>query len=147
MRRKRGYTFVEVLFAVFLVACSAAIVAATLPVANVSRARASLLNKASGLAQKQLEAIRGLGYANATVGQLSSFGLIDSTTPVETNTYAFSNVDAPALDNPARILPGGTGTVLIEQAELDLRRIVVTVRWNERGRNRTYVIGTLLANL
>lgn len=146
-RRKRGFSFIEVLFAVFLVAISASIVAATLPLSTNARARADMNNKATGLVQKQLEAIRGLGYQNATATQLLSNGLIDSTTPVATNTYAFSNSDGAALDNPSRILPSGAGTVLVEQVDLDLRRVTVTVTWVDRGSTRSVTDGTLIANL
>lgn len=147
MSKRRGFSFVEVLFAIFLVGVAASIVAASMPIATVSRERADLMNKATGLAQKQLESIRGMGYANATATQLAAAGLIDSTATVATNTYSFTNSDSANLDNPARILPAGTGRVSIEQVGLDLRRIIVTVGWTERGRQRNVTVGTLVANL
>lgn len=143
----KGFSLIEVLFAVFLVALCAVIVAASMPLANKARIRADQYNKALNLAQKQLEAIRGKGYANATPSQLFALGLIDSTSPVATNTYSFTNSDSAALDNPARILPNGMGTVLVEQADLDLRRVIVTVQWNDQGTNRQVQLGTLIANL
>ncbi len=146
-RRQRGFSLIEVLFAIFLASLSAMILAASMPVANNSRARADLQNKATGLAQKQLEAIRGLGYPNATASQLYSRGLIDSATPVSTDTYSFSNVDLAQLDNPANVLPSGTGTVTVSQVDLDLRSVVVTVRWVDRGTNKLIRVGTLVANL
>ena len=147
MKRRKGFSFVEVLFAVFLVAMSASIVVATMPIANKSRAKADYNNKATGLAEKQLEAIRGLGYSNCTPTALLTNGMIDSVTPISTNTYSFTNSDTTALDNPARILPTGTGKVLIEQPDLDLRRVIVTISWVERGATRTVTVGTLIANL
>ena len=151
MKKKRqlqqAFALIEVLFAFGLVAVSALIVAATMPVATTSRAKANLQYKAMGLAQKQIEAIQGLGYANATSSQLLSFNLIDSSTAVSTNTYLFSNADSGARDNPARILPNGTGTVKVEQADIDLRRVVVTVNWTDRGVAKSYTLGTLIANL
>jgi hypothetical protein len=118
-----------------------------MPVANRARIRADLYNKAMNLAQKQVEAIRGKGYANATSSQLLSQGLIDSETAVATNTYAFTNSDSAALDNPSLVLPSGAGTVLVEQADLDLRRVVVTVTWVDSGVIKSLKIGTLVANL
>jgi type II secretory pathway pseudopilin PulG len=138
---------IEVVFAIFLVATGAAIIAATMPISNSSRAKADLQNKAVGLAQKQLEAVRGLGYANITAGQLYSYGLIDSTTPISTNTYSFTNTDYSSYDNPSRVLPTGTGWVKIEQVDLDLRQITIGVTWNDRGTTRSYTLGTLVANL
>lgn len=147
MKRRRGFSFIEVLFAVFLVAVSASIVTASLPLATQTRARADYNNKATGLVQKELEAIRGAGYQNATAAQLYANGLIDSMTTIAPNTYSFTNADSPALDNPSRILPSGTGKVLVEQVDLDLRRVTVTVTWSDRGTTKTMTDGTLIANL
>jgi type II secretory pathway pseudopilin PulG len=147
MRRNKGQSMIEVLFAVFLVGVSASIVIASLPIATMSRTKADLSNKATGLAQKQLEAIRGLGYANATASQLAANGLIESDTPIEGNTYSFTNIDAAAHDNPALILPGGTGRVTLEQADIDLRRVIVRIDYLDRGQPRSIQLGTLIANL
>jgi prepilin-type N-terminal cleavage/methylation domain-containing protein len=144
---RSGFSFIEVLFAIFLVGLAASIVTATLPIANTSRARADMQNKAVGLAQKELEAVKGLGYANATAAQLYAYGLIDSTTPVAGTTYSFTNVDTAVLDNPSRLLPGCTATLTVTQPQIDLRQVTVTVTWNERGKTRTFTTGTLIANL
>ena len=147
MRKKRGFSLIEVLLAIFLVVVCAFIVAATMPIANTSRAKASDLDKAMGLAQKQLEAIRGVGYANVTPAQLVSYGLIDSATPTATNTYSFTNSDSANLDNPARILTNGSGSVVVEQLDVDLRRVTVNVTWRDRVKYKTFSVGTLIANL
>lgn len=143
----RAFTLIEVLFAVFLVGVSASIVVVTMPSATQSRIKADLNNKATSMAQKQLEAIRGMGYANVSASQLAAAGLIDSATPVATNTYSFTNVDAARLDNPSLILPNGVGRVTIQQVDIDLRQVIVTVSWNDRGTTRTLTLGTLVANL
>lgn len=148
MSRKQGFSLVEVLFAIFLASLCALVLAAGMPIANSSRARADMYNKATGLAQKQIEAIRSLGYPNATATQLANAGLIDSTTPVEgTDIYSFTNVDTVALDNPSRILPGGVGRIRLEQVDLDLRRVTIEVRWVDRGTTKSIRLGTLIANL
>jgi len=146
-KKRRGTTLVEVLFAVFLVAVGAVVVAATMPVASASRAKSDLYNKATGLAQKQLEAIRGAGYGNITATQLYALGLIDSTEPIEDDTYSFSNSDLASLDSPALVLPSGKGYVSVEQLDLDLRKVVVKVEWDWRGEKRTVTVGTTVANL
>lgn len=146
-KRRRGFTLIEVLFAIFLVGVAASIVTATLPIANTSRARADMQNKAVGLAQKELEGIRGAGYANTSATQLYSLNLIDSPTPVSGSTYSFTNVDTLALDNPARLLPSCTAAVTITQPSIDLKQVTVTVTWIERGTTRTFTTGTLIANL
>lgn len=146
-RNRRGTTLIEVLFAVFMLLACAAVLSATAPVATLSRYKAELSNKAAGIAQKQLEAIKAQGYANAAASQLVTFGLIDSATEVATNTYSFTNSDSANLDNPAKVLPSGTGTVKIEQITTDLRRVTITVNWNERGTARSFTVGTLIANI
>lgn len=146
-KRTRGHTLVEILFAVALLGICALIMAATMPMANTTRARADLNNRASSLAQKELEAIKSLGYANATSTQMFANGLIDSTTTVATNTYAWTNSDTAATDNPAKILPSGTATVRVDQVETNLRSVVVTVKWVERGKSRSVTLGTLIANI
>ncbi len=143
----RGNTMMEMLFAILLVGVCAVILMASMPVATTSREKAELHNRAMALAQKELEAIRGLGYANINASTLASRGLIDNTTAVATNTYTFTNVDSTALDNPARILPSGQGFVIVEQADLDLRRVTVYVQWTTGGQTYEYRIGTLVANL
>lgn len=147
-RRRRGFSLLEVLFAMILVATSVVIIGAAMPTANGSRHRADLNNKATSMAQKALEAIRGLGYAALTPAMLKSAGMIDSETPVEgTNTYSFTNVDTSAFDNPALVLPQGQGFVTLEQVDLDLRSIVIEVRYVDRDRPKTVRIGSLVANL
>jgi hypothetical protein len=140
---------IEVLFALFLLMTAALIVAATTPVATVSRNTSKLEDKAMDLAQKQVEAIRGAGYANANPTQLVSLGLIDSTNAIGTdpNLFGFTNSDSANLDNPGTVLPNGTGTVEVDQLNLNLVRITVTVSWSDRGNQQSYTLGTLMANL
>lgn len=146
-KRQGGFSLIEVLFAIFLSAMCALVLAAGMPIANSSRARADYYNKATGLAQKQIEAIRTIGYPNATASQLATVGLIDSAEPIATNTFSFTNVDSASLDNPARILPSGTGRVTLEQIDLDLRRVTVEIRWMDRSVQKSVKVGTLIANL
>jgi hypothetical protein len=137
----------EVLFAIFLIAAGAFIVAATMPISNVSRQEAQYADKAMDLAQKQIEAIRVGGFSDANATELTALGLIDSSNPVATNTYTFTNSDSANLDNPALVLPNGTGTVKIESLSLTLTRITVTVNWTNSGVAQSYSLGTLIANL
>ena len=145
--RRSGVTLIEVLFAMFLVVTCAMIVSATMPIADVARGKADLLSKATGLGQKQLEAIRGVGYANLNPSALAGYGLIDSPTAIGSNTYSFSNSDSAKLDNPAKILPTGTGTVQLNQIATNLIQVIVTVKYSDNQRNRSITLGTVVANL
>lgn len=146
-RLNKASTLLEVLFAVFLVAVCATILAASMPTASRSQRVADLNNKATNLGQKELEAIRSLGYANLTPSQLLAAQLIDSISPTAANTYAFTNTDGGVNDSVAQRLPAGTSTVTIEQVDLDLRRVTVTVSYVYRGSARSVRLGTLVANL
>ena len=147
MKRKRGYTLIEVLFAIFIVLTCAMIVAATMPIANVSRSKSMDLQRAMSIAQKELEGIQGEGFANITATQLHTDGYIDSTTPVGTNTYSCTNTDSANADSPAQVLTNGTGTVKLTQVNLNMVQVVVTITWRDRVQNKSYSVGTLVANL
>lgn len=146
-RSRRGTTLVEVMFAAFMLLLCAAVLSATTPIASLSRYKAEQSNKAAGIAQKQLEAIKAAGYANASASQLVTFGLIDNTTALPDSSYSFTNSDSANLDNPAKVLPLGTGKVKLEQLATDLRRVTVTVTWDQRGTTRSFSVGTLIANI
>lgn len=151
MKRKRAASILEVLFAVFVALTCMLVVGATMPMATVTRGKSDNLAKATSLAQKQLEAVRALGYPNLTGTGMMSRSLVDSATPTGTNTWSFTNVDNGPVDSPAQVLPAGTGSITIEQADIDLRRVTVVVTWTEvRGATtgtRTLRLGTLIANL
>lgn len=148
-RRRHGFSLIEVLFAIFISAICAVILASAMPAANNSRGRADLNGRAASLAQKMIEAVRGLGYPNATPTMLYNNGLLDSVTPIPgtTDTYSFTNVDSTKFDNPSRILPQGEGRITLENVDIDLRRVTVEVRWMARGRQMSVRVGTLIANL
>lgn len=142
-----GFTFVEVILSVFLVSCLAGIVTAAMPVATLSRSKAENSDRAVALAQKEMESVRGVGYANLTGANLLADDLIDSTNTNAAGAFSFTDVDAGVNDSAGATLASGTGTVLVEQADTELRRVTVTVGWTERGRARAYSLSTLVANL
>jgi hypothetical protein len=118
-----------------------------MPVATASRVRADMNNKATSLAQQQMEAIRGAGYANLAPDKLVTATLIDSTSPVSANKYRFTNNANTQRDNPANILPAGKGYVTITQYSTDVKEVVVEVEYSDRGTTRTIRLATLVANL
>ena len=145
--KQQAFSLVEVLFGIFLAGLCATVLAATMPVANNSRQKANYQNVALSIAQKQMESLRSLGYPNLTSERLLSTGVIDSSTPVATNTYSFTNIDAGAYDSPSLKLPSGQGRLIVEQVGIDLRRVTIQLTWTEAGRQKSIQIGTLVANL
>ena len=146
-KRQAAFSLIENLFGIFLVGMAAAIMAATLPLAHSSRARADLLNKATGIAEKQLELIKNAGYQNATPSKLYDLGLLDTPAPAGNGMYPFTNVDNGAYDAPSQVLPNGKGFVGITSVSADLTEVTVLVTWNDRGKIRSVTASTFLANL
>jgi type II secretory pathway pseudopilin PulG len=146
-RRKNGFTLVEVMLSVFMVTCAGAILASAMPAATVSRMKGNYLNKAANFAQKEIELMKAQTYSNLTDTKLYASDLIDNTTPIATNTYSCNNTDAAVGDRVTDLLPSGTASVKIEQMDIELKRITLTVNWREKGRNRSYSVASLVANL
>ncbi len=135
------------MLSVFMVTCAGAILASAMPAATVSRMKGNYLNKAANFAQKEVELMKAQTYSNLTAAKIYSADLIDSTSPIATNTYSCNSTDAAVGDRVSDILPNGTASVKIEQVDLELKRITLTVNWSEKGRSRSYVVGSLVANL
>ena len=146
-RKNRGLSVVEAMLSVFMVASAGAILASAMPVATVSRTKANYMNKAANFAAKEIELMKAQTYPNLSAAKLLAADCIDSTTPVASNTYSCNSTDAAVGDRVTDILPNGTATVKLEQVDIELRRITLTVSWTEKGRTRTYVAASLVANL
>lgn len=140
-----GFSLVEILFSVFLLSFCSLIVVSTMPIATSSRLKSDFVGKATSLGSRELENVRACGYSRLTPDGLAKRGLIGSTNPVGPNTYSFTSVGAADNDSPAQVLPGGRGTVLLEDVTAYVRRAIVTVSWTERDKTRSIQIGTMLA--
>jgi Tfp pilus assembly protein PilV len=146
-KRNKGFSIIEAMLSVFMVTCAAAILTSAMPAATVSRMKGNYLNKAANFSQKEIELMKAQTYANLTATKLLAADLIDSSTPVSSNTFSCNSTDAASGDRVSDILPSGTATVKVEQVDIELKRITVTVNWVERGRNRSYAVASLVANL
>lgn len=143
----RGFTLIEALFATFLVAVCAAIIAATVPIANSSRGRADMANVALNIGQQQMEAVRGVGFPNITPSALSSAGLLDGTSPDPNGRYAFHGSDSANFGAPRQLLPEGKGWLRLENIGFDLKKITVTIEWLDRGATKSITLCSLVGNL
>lgn len=145
-RKRTGNTLVEVMFAVFLALVCAMIFAAAMPTAAASRVKADNYNTAVNIAQRQMEALKAVDPA-LRADQLFAAGLIDSVTPISTNTWSFTNVGIAGRDNAASVLKNGTARVTIELLAVELRRVTVRIDWVEKGQPRNVTLATLVADL
>lgn len=144
--RQAGNTLIEVMFAVFLALVCAMIFAAAMPTAAASRKKADNYNTAISIAERQLEALKGVD-PGLKPDQLYAAGLIDSTSTVGTDTWAFTQVGSLTNDNAAKVLQNGVAQIKIELVDIELRRVTVTVDWKERGQDRNVTLSTLVADL
>lgn len=156
-RVRRGHTLVEVMFAAYLALTCCLIFASTVPVANRSRGRAEFNSIATSLAQKQLEMVKGLGYAKLDPTSLYSSGIVQSTGAVDlkaagltTGTasgYESTNLDSGQKDTAANALPSGRSFIELSDVDIDLRQVSVLVFWKDNGNVRSVEVTSLVANL
>lgn len=99
-----GFTLVEVMLVVFVLALTALIFAATVPTSQISRIKAAHMSYAVNLARQTIEEKRSAGYTNLLVGT--------------------SEVSIPAD------LPGAQQTTTITQYAPNIKKIEVTVTWS-----------------
>jgi len=104
-RRSAGFTLVEVLLVVFIVALTAFMLAATFPTAQISRIKATHTSYALSLAQQKVEEIKSAGYANIQI------------TP-------------EAVTTPLAEIPNGTQTVMVTQYAANIKKISVSIVWS-----------------
>ena len=156
-RKQQGHTLIEAMFAAMLALACCLLFAATVPVANRSRGRAELTSVATSLAQKQLEMVKGLGYAKLTSDSLYSAGIVQSTTAVDLKAagltdqtmsgYETTSLDIGKKDTAAITLPSGRSFVQITDTSIDLKQVAIRVFWKDNGKNRSTEVTSLVANL
>ncbi len=145
-RRRSGFSLMEVVLSIFLLGVVAVVFGALYPVAERLSGGAKYRATALMLAERRMEAVKLLGYGNLNYDGLRAYGLIDAQP--NTSPFSFTNTDNTRNESPARMLPQGTGQIVIEDTEWDVRRVVVRVSWMDRnGRQQTVELRTLVTNL
>lgn len=158
-KRVRGFTLIEVLFGITLLGVAATAFAAMYPISARLQASARNRAQAARIAQREMESLRRLPFGNlVNIAQLqiASPAVID--TSALTPPYSFTNIAADGSNTVASLLPSGTGTVMIEDVsatdpsavsllQTNLRRLTVTVSWDDRGKTRSVVVSSLVSYL
>ncbi len=140
----RGFTVAELMLTVGLLGVLVLAYAALMPAGIRTGAHASRRQVATEIAQSVLERARLAEYNNLTYDGLKQYGLI-ATTP-EASPFALSTAN-PATLNPSLVLPQGSGTIQVEDVGYDVRRVTVTIRWQDANSPaRSVVMATLVTN-
>ncbi len=104
VRKRDGFTLIEAMLVMLVLALSALMYTATFPTSQISRMKAVHMSYAVSLAQQKIEELRSAGYSAVMVGD-----------PVET---------------PLTDLPSGVQTMSVTQYAPNIKKIEVTVTWS-----------------
>ncbi len=149
VRKKRsngGFSLIEVLISAFVVGLTATLLGATFPTGDRSRLMASNESTAISIAQRQIEVLRSIGYSSLTESRLIDLGIIEEDEHSD-DGFNFSNSNSGVNDSAYSSLPDGRAYLKMDQVEIDLKEVIVTVSWRDNGRTRTVRVGTMVANL
>jgi type IV pilus assembly protein PilV len=120
---KPGFTLIEVMVSIFLVALGAIMYTALMPMAAKGSQMVSNYQQASSLAQNKIDEIRAVGYGRIDYADLLAAGIIDSSPT--SSPYCFT-----AQGGLATIFPGATGTIAISDFSPTIKQVTVTVTWS-----------------
>ncbi|MDH7482043.1 MAG: prepilin-type N-terminal cleavage/methylation domain-containing protein [Armatimonadota bacterium] len=101
--KQDGFTLVEVLLVIFVLALTALILAAVFPSSQVSRIKAAHLSYAVSLAHQKVEELRSAGYSGVLV--------------------------SPTVETPLPELPNGVQRITVSQYAPNIKKIEVSITW------------------
>ena len=140
-RSRRGFTWLELLVAIFIVAMSGAIFAGLLPMAGKTQMMAGNYQQAASLLQHKLDQLRAVGYGRLNYDELSDAGIVDASP--SNLPYEFDQVD-----NLTSVFKSATGTIAIATYSSDIKKVTVTITWSGsamRQGNGTLSVEALIA--
>lgn len=117
-----GFSLVEVVIGIFILAMTATIFGALVPSALKTGKMMGNHQQAASLVQHKVDQLRGVGYGRLTYAELKNAGIVDSS-PTG-SPYSFKTVDGLAS-----LFVGVTGTVEVADAGANVRRVTVTITW------------------
>ncbi len=136
MKKRRGFTFIELILAIFLFSFGIISVLQVFPINRRFLTQSSMQTQASFLAAEQMENMRSVAYADLTVGAYEPNATLPGT--IGAFAAAFQRTTVVSLIN---------GTYASTGTDIGLKKIVVTVSWSENNATRTYVLTSYANNL
>jgi type II secretory pathway pseudopilin PulG len=149
-RRKRGFTLLDLLFGMFVLAVGSLSLAALLPVLSRSGHLSHAGSQAVQIASRQIEQLRIVKYENLVPEVLLQLGLVDTIQEdPETGEVVMRFSRIPGDDGTqfrvSSLLRDGIGEVRLEEPSPNVREVKVTVRWrSESGRPQEITLTTLV---
>jgi type II secretory pathway pseudopilin PulG len=135
-RRNAGFTLLEAVIAIFVLAATATVFFAMLPTAVKTGKMVGNHQQAASLVQHKIDQMRGIGYGRLTYTEMRDAGVIDSAPA--TSPYSFKAVDG--LDE---IYVTPTATITVSDYSTEVRQVTVTLTWT--GSHAQQGNGTLTA--
>jgi prepilin-type N-terminal cleavage/methylation domain-containing protein len=125
MHKKAGYSLIEVMVALFLVATGTIAFGAMVPMASRSARMNANYQQAVSLAQHKVDQCRAVGWGRLTYTELQAAGIIDASPT--TSPYRFDGVDQ--LDGTGGVFPDATGTLTVTDFSSTVRQVTATIVW------------------
>ena len=124
MKRKHGYTLVEVMVALFLIAMGAIMYSAMMPMAAKGSRMVSNYTQACSLVQHKIDQLRAVGYGRLDYTDLAASPDIIDASPA-TSPFSFTTIDSLSAIYPN----GATGTIAIADFSSVVKQVTVTLTW------------------
>ena len=124
IRRKPGYTLIEVMVSLFVVSMGAIMYTSMLPMAAKGSRMVGNYQQASSLVQHKIDQLRAVGYGRLDYTDLlASLDIIDASPG--SSPYSFTTIDGLSS-----IYPGATGTIAISDYSSNIKQVTVTLTWS-----------------
>jgi prepilin-type N-terminal cleavage/methylation domain-containing protein len=140
--QKRGFSLVEVVVAVFLLAMAVLMFGAFYPTAARASRMSGNHSQAISEVQHKVDQLRAVGYGRLTYSELKAAGIIDASP--SSLPYRFSGVDGLA-----NLLPGAVGTIDVTPAGTDLMQVKIKITWSgapSKAMEGSHEVTILIAN-
>ena len=121
-RRRRGFSLIEVMVSLFMVAAAASMFFAIVPSASKTGKMVGNYQQATSLVQHKIDQLRGVGYGRLTYSELLAAGIIDASP--NASPFKFNTVDSLST-----IYRNATTTLAVSDFDGSVKQVTVTLTW------------------
>ncbi len=120
--KKGGFTLVEAMVAMIIIASAAGVFFALMPMSFKTGKMVGSYQQASSLLQHKVDQMRGVGYGRLTYAELRDAGIIDASP--SSQPFSFKNVDGLST-----LYASPTATIQVTDFTESIKRVTVTLVW------------------